>query len=107
MSFFVLYSSNIVCITPRFDAILSEKSGIGFSCFYFRDIKASGEERVSNLLMVIQVYCDTMHSYQLFGIIQSGVHYIVLFKDVKLSCANKLCIHSGAVVSLIPKAVVS
>ena len=31
MSFSVLYSSNIVCITPRFDAILSEKSGRGFS----------------------------------------------------------------------------
>ena len=39
ISFSVLYSSNIVCITPRFDAILSEKSGIGFSRFYFRDIR--------------------------------------------------------------------
>ena len=33
MSFSVSYSSNIVCITPspRFDAILSQKSGRGFS----------------------------------------------------------------------------
>ena len=44
MSFSVLFSSNIVCITLRFNAILSEKSGRGFSRFYFRDIKASAEE---------------------------------------------------------------
>ena len=45
MSFSVSYSSNIVCITPRLDAILSEKSGRGFSRFWFRGIKASAEER--------------------------------------------------------------
>ena len=46
MSFSVLYSSNIVCITPpRFDAMLSEKSGRGFSRFYFHSMKASAEER--------------------------------------------------------------
>ena len=38
MSFSVSYSSNIVCIPPWFDAILSEKSGRGFSRFYFRGI---------------------------------------------------------------------
>ena len=37
---------NIVCITPRFDAaMLSEKSGRGFSRFYFRGIKASAEKK--------------------------------------------------------------
>ena len=47
MSFSVSYSSNMVCITPppRFDAILSEKSGRGFSRFYFRGIKTCAEER--------------------------------------------------------------
>ena len=49
MLFSASYSSNIVYITPppRFDAILSEKSGRGFSRFYFRGIKASAEERGS------------------------------------------------------------
>ena len=45
MSFSLSYSSNIVCIAPRFDAILSEKSGRGFPRFYFRGMKASAEER--------------------------------------------------------------
>ena len=55
MSFSVSYSSNIICITPLFDAILSDKSGrgfstdLGFSRFYFRGIKASAEERDSRL----------------------------------------------------------
>ena len=55
MSFSVLYCSNIVCITPppRFDAILSEKSGRGYSRFYFRGIKASTEERGHNLHLAI------------------------------------------------------
>ena len=38
MSFSLLYSSNKVCITPRHDAIFSEKSGRGFSRFHFRGI---------------------------------------------------------------------
>ena len=68
MSFSVLYSSNILCITPRFDAILSKKSGRSFSRFYFRGIKASAEERASEerreeslgtrlLLVMANFYC--------------------------------------------------
>ena len=34
---------------PRSDAILSEKSGKGFSRFYFRGIKASAEERAIDI----------------------------------------------------------
>ena len=58
MSLSVSYSSTIVCITPpRFDAILSEKSGRGFSRFYFRGIKASAEERVVGLLRLLFKAC--------------------------------------------------
>ena len=40
--------------------------------------------------------------YQLFGIIQRG-HYIMFAHDKRMSYANKLCIHTGAVASLKPK----
>ena len=40
--------------------------------------------------------------YQLFGVIQR-VHYIIFANDKRMSYANKLCIHTGAVVSLKPK----
>ena len=54
MTFSVLYSSNIVCITPPplFDATLSEKSGTSFSPFYFRGIKASAVERANLMTML-------------------------------------------------------
>ena len=44
-------------MTPpsRFDAILSEKSGRGFSRFYYRSIKASAEERGELLLSATNV----------------------------------------------------
>ena len=48
MSFSVSYSSNIVCITPWFDVILSEKSGRGFSRFYFCGIKASAVKQLKH-----------------------------------------------------------
>ena len=48
MSFSVSYSSNIVCITPRFDAILSEKSGRGFSRFYFCAVRKPLRRRELN-----------------------------------------------------------
>ena len=38
----------------------------------------------------------------IFGIIQR-VHYIIFGNDKRISYANKLCIHTGAVVSLKPK----
>ena len=46
VSFVVFCIVFVVFITHRFEAILSEKSGRGFSRFYFRDIKASAEVRV-------------------------------------------------------------
>ena len=39
---------------------------------------------------------------ELFGIIQR-VHYIMFANDKRISYVNKLCIHSGAVVSLKPR----
>ena len=59
MSFSVSYSLITVPITPppRFDAILSEKSGRG----YFRGIKASAEESV---LFLIFEYTDLKFNLQ-------------------------------------------
>ena len=68
MLFSVLYSSNVVCITPRFDAILSEKCGRGFSRFYFHGIKASAEEREHNLNVIMIFMC--------FGVMYSVESYI-------------------------------
>ena len=49
----VLFKYSLYHPPPRFDAILSEKSGRGYSRFYFRGIKASTEERGHNLHLAI------------------------------------------------------
>ena len=43
-----------------------------------------------------------MDLYQLFGITQR-VHYIMFANDKRMNYANKLCVRTGAVVSLKPK----
>ena len=72
---------------PRFDAILSEKSGRGFSRFYFRAIKASAEERVNKLFQICSELKTSAANPLLDGLLTVTHH--VTFKAALMSLISR------------------